>query len=288
MEIIPPIRQKAWGWPAALNFILGGMGSGFYLLSLLTLHFWGEPFRIGQGGTFEIIGPVLTVLGLAVLGLEAHRPWRSRYLLSHLQHSWMSRETLAAVLFVSFALLDVIFPSAALRWSAAVAAAAFLFSQSLLVYRARGVATWNLPLVPAIFLASGFFSGSGLLLMTSAWGGPVPARIAGIVSMALLVINLWIWMLYLNRSRSESLTGPAECLLRPVSLMLTVGLGHLLPGLLLLTLLVTSPERADQGFTLMVVAGGNMIVGCAAQKVGILLKAGYLRGIAFDRRAGAS
>ncbi len=34
MELIKPSRQATWGWPAAANFILGGMGASFYLLSL--------------------------------------------------------------------------------------------------------------------------------------------------------------------------------------------------------------------------------------------------------------
>ena len=84
MELIRPAKQTAWGWPAAANFILGGMGASFYLLSLWARIHGGAPAVSNHGEIFKIVGPGLTILGLALLGLEAGRPLRSRFLLKQL------------------------------------------------------------------------------------------------------------------------------------------------------------------------------------------------------------
>ena len=35
MELIPP-DHRLWGWPAVLNFFLGGLGAGFYVVTVLA------------------------------------------------------------------------------------------------------------------------------------------------------------------------------------------------------------------------------------------------------------
>ncbi len=280
MELILPSRQQAWRWPAALNFILGGLGSSFYLLNLLSLR-WTSESRLVESLSGKLLGPALVLAGLAVLGLEARRPSRGRYLLSHLKRSWMSREVLAAALFATFALLDVFFPSAFLRWIAALGAGMFLFSQSFILYRAKGVAAWNQPQTSAVFISSSLLSGAGLLLITTAWGGGVSGRVTASMTLALLVIDLWAWGLYLGR-RPEGQRRAVKSR-KPISLMLTVGAGRLLPALLLVPLL-TSAAEGNGGQTLLVAAGASVIAGCAVQKIRILHRDGYLREIALDRK----
>ena len=33
--MIPSVRYEIWGWPAVVNFVLGGTAASFYLFSLL-------------------------------------------------------------------------------------------------------------------------------------------------------------------------------------------------------------------------------------------------------------
>jgi phenylacetyl-CoA:acceptor oxidoreductase subunit 2 len=282
MELIRPRRQETWGWAAALNFILGGMGAGFYLLSLLLLNLPVETAGRQQPSAVLTAAPILVLLGLAVLALEAGRPLRSRYLLSHLRNSWMSRETLAALLFVPCALLDAFFPILLLRLIAAAAAIAFILSQSFLVYRARGIEGWNNPLLPLLFVASGFATGSGPLLLAAAWEGTVPARHAGWTALICLVLDLAVWLLYLRHCRNGGASRSVQALCRPRSLLLTVGVAHLLPMALLLPLIILPGKLA--AWPVLAVAGWAVIIGGAGLKGAILLKAGYLREIVLDPR----
>jgi DMSO reductase anchor subunit len=279
MEITGPKRQDAWGWPAAANFILGGMGSGFYLVALLALNLSEETSAPAGSALFKILGPALTVIGLAVLSLEAGRPLRGRYLRGGLGRSWMSREVLAAAVFVPCALFDFFLPTPLFRLCAAAAAAAFLLSQGLIVYRARAVAAWNRPLLPILFVVTGLAMGSGLLILSAA-GSPSGRLAAGIV-VVFLTIDLGAWLLYSGRSPD----GDSRPCLKPLNrsgfAAMTIGVGHLLP-MVLAALLAVLPETAAGG-ALAVLAGGSILLGGAVQKGGIILKAGYFRGIVLER-----
>src|SRR6266545_2043113 len=43
VELIPPRRQTLWGWPAVLNFALGGLGAGLYVVAVLAAGFGQSP-----------------------------------------------------------------------------------------------------------------------------------------------------------------------------------------------------------------------------------------------------
>jgi DMSO reductase anchor subunit len=281
MEIIGPKRQDVWGWPAAANFVLGGMGAGFYLVALLALNLAGEPSALERPAPFKTLGPALTVIGLAVLAFEAGRPLRGRYLLSSLGRSWMSREVLAAAVFVPCALLDLFFPTSLLRLCAAAAAVAFLLSQGFIVYRARALAAWNRPLLPLLFILSGLTMGSGLLILSAARGGLPSGRLAAGVAVIFLLTDLGAWFLFRKRSPEEDSRPCLKPLNRPGFTAVTVGIGHLLPIALAAPLVLLS-ETAAWG-PLSIVAGWSMVIGGAIQKGGILLKTGYFRGIVLER-----
>jgi hypothetical protein len=281
MEIIGPKRQDIWGWPAAANFILGGMGAGFYLTALLALALAGEPSALERPALFKVLGPLLVVIGLAVLAFEAGRPLRGRYLLGGLGRSWMSREVLAAAVFVLCALLDLFFPSLLLRLGAAAAAAIFLLSQGLIPYRARAVAAWNRPLLPILFITSGLTTGSGVLILSAVPGGSPFGRLSAGIAVIFLMTDLGAWLLFRKRSPE----GDSRPCLKPLNrsgfTAFTVGIGHLLPIALAIPLALL-PETVAGG-PLSIVAGWSMVIGGSVQKSGILLKAGYLRGIVLER-----
>lgn len=287
MEILRPTRQKAWGWPAAVNFILGGMGSGVYLLSLLTLFSSGGGSPPEQAAAFKTVGPALTILGLAALAVEAGRPLRSRYLLSRLKSSWMSRETLTGALFVACALLDRLFPSQLLQLLAAAAAAGFLLSQGFLVYRAGSVIAWNVPLVPLLFFSSGLATGGGVLLLSAVWEGALPGPRALPLVLACMGLDLAVWLLYIFGPRKGAFYRTTRALRSSGSLVLTAGIGHILPALLLLPAMAVPAAPAGLPGTLLTLAGLAAVAGGAALKAGIILQAGFLRGIYFEDRGTA-
>ena len=69
----------------------------------------------------------------------------------------------------------------------------------------------------------------------------------------------------------------------PVSLLVTLGIGHLILFVLLFSIIVSgNVENGSQLLAVVrVVSGLALIVGGVSQKTGIILKAGYYRGIVF-------
>src|SRR6266496_1975910 len=43
VELIPSRRQALWGWPAVLNFVLGGLGAGLYVTAVVAAGFGRSP-----------------------------------------------------------------------------------------------------------------------------------------------------------------------------------------------------------------------------------------------------
>ena len=280
MELIQPSKQKVWGWSAVINFVLGGMGAGFYLLSALaTVLRQGIPGLV-EPAAFKLVAPVLVCLGFLALAAEAGHPLRGRHLLRHLRRSWMSRESLAGAIFVLAALLDCFFPSQALEALAAVAALGLLVSHGFILHRALAMAAWNVPLMPTLFVTSGLAMGGGLLLLAPPDGMGLDSDLAAAV-LVCVVLDLATWLLYLQGSRAPSFRRATKGLRRPTALLFTTGIGHLLPALLLAPLLIGpwGELDAERGRLWVVLAGLSTIASGVGQKTGIVLKAGYLRGM---------
>ncbi|RMF90417.1 MAG: hypothetical protein D6736_06770 [Nitrospinota bacterium] len=273
-ELVPPMQQQVWGWPAVLNFVWGGMGTGVYLLGLLM-----TVLGMGQPAGLKLLAPVLVSLGFLAVTMEAGRPLRAPHLLRHLGRSWMSREALAGLLFLPLAFLDWLFPSPVFQVPAAIAAAGLMLSQGYILYRARAVTAWNVPLMPLLFVTMSLTAGIGLMLMlTPLWGGGSRLVLWGVIG---VVLNLVLWLSYLYRSADTPFQKAIGALRQPHHLFLTVGVGYLLPLLLFLAWGVSS--SLNIGVTLqpliVVIAGLAILVGGLWQKQGIIRQAGYLRGV---------
>jgi formate-dependent nitrite reductase membrane component NrfD len=275
MEFVRPMKQGVWKWPAAANFFLGGLATGYYLLSLLAVIVLAGVGGASERSVFKLLAPALAGLGFWVLTLEAGRPWRSRFLLRHLGRSWMSRETLAGIIFIIAAIFDW-YVSHPLLWGLAAAAAlGLLISQGYLIYRARAVTAWNVPLMPVIFLTSGFATGVGLILFIS----PALLTITGsllVVGLVWIGLDLGVWILYLFASREPAFQAATATLRRPVWMGCVVGIGRLVPLVLLVISFIPGFEPHQ---SLAILAGLTLIIGGLAQKAGIILGAGYLRAI---------
>ncbi len=279
MELIQAKKQKVWGWPGVVNFTLGGMASGFYLLGSLSMVLRDGMVGLSQPAGFKLVAPALIGLGFLALTTEAGHPLRARYLLRYLRRSWMSRETLAGALFVPAAVLDWLFPHPALWGLAAAAALGLMLSHGFIVYRVRGVTAWNVPLVPVLFLSSGFFTGGGLVLLAALRGSAL--RVGQVViGLICVLLDLAVWLLFLNGSRDPTFREATGSLRRPKSLFFIVGIGHLLPALSLLLLLVLPGVGPWRVFAAL--AGLAIVAGGVGQKASVILEAGYLRGLALE------
>lgn len=297
MELIKSQKQKVWKWPAAANFSLGGMGTGFYLIGLLVAlpqgGNWIQLLFSSPNGNwiqlaslsavFKWLGPALVGLGFLALTTEAGRPQRGINLFRHLRRSWMSRETLAFAIFAPAAGLDWLFPHPALRTIAALSALALMLCQGFVVYRARGVVTWNTPLMPFYFVTSGFSTGTGLLLVVDTLLNALGQNLPSAVSLFFLgavtaVLNMVMWGVYLLIP-DDAFQKATQALRLPRALTLDVGLGHLLPTLLLLAAL--NDVTAPQAF-IAITSGLALIFGGVSQKFELILQVGYLRAIVLN------
>ncbi len=294
MELIKPQKQKVWKWPAAINFTFGGLGTGMYILAWLAnapaQSEWLSLFLAGNAnwlsiafsaGVFKLIGLILATLGFLALTTEAGRPLRGINLFRHMRRSWMSRETLAFFTFGALGGLDWLFPNATLRALAVVAALALVLCQGMIVYRARGVTAWNTPLMPWYFGASAWSSGAGLyVLVASVLGVPAPNQILFFTLVGALV-NVAVWLVYLYTSNGYFRAAVRE-LRQTDALLLGVGVGHILPALLLA---VVTFANFGLGSALVAASGACLVIGAFTQKFGIIMRAGYLRAILLKVRA---
>ena len=278
-EVISATKQREWTWPAAANFILGGAGAGFYLLSFLNMVFERDLSLTAQPVLFGMLALLIMGLGFVFLITEAGRPFRGRYLLCHLQTAWISRETLAITFFAPAVLLDQFLPHPFFKTWAALAALAFMITQGFIVYSSRAVPTWNVSIMPLFFISSGLTSGSGMALLLAAHGMlPIGGALV-LISLLCVIFNLIIWFLYLRCSSAFDFRSATQALNRPFMTFIIIVLGHAFPILILLLFQILSflgMEEALPG-TIVMASGIAVIIGVAAQKAGIILSAGITR-----------
>ncbi len=277
-EIIPPKKQTVWRWPAVINFSLGGMGAGLYLWGLLLSWLQGD---LPSAFAIKVGGPLLVALGLASLSHEAGRPLRGIHLWRHVRSSWMSREAVAAGIFIPLAVLDWLFPHPVLRTVAGLAALFFMVAQGFIPYRGRGVTAWYVPHVPVMFATSGPMTGFGLLVLLAAFTGfSVPPALWWL-GVLFILANAGVWWHYLNQEPSDTAFQRAlEILRQPVAMIWVMGIGHALPFVFLVVAGATGPTEGAARL-LALVGGAALLVGGTLQKAYLILEAGYLRAITF-------
>lgn len=271
--VIPARKQSVWGWPAVVNFSLGGIGTGLYVIGALLV-------RHGGGGTeavtlLKLGGPALVGVGLLTLTAEAGRPLRGANLLRNLGRSWMAREAVAAALFMMVAALDRFFPHPLLFAVALTAALVLMISQGFILFGARGVTAWNVGLLPALFVSGGLVGGYGLTTLLAGLGLVRLVEPWVLCGWVLAAANLALWLVYLYLP-GEDFRSATRLLRTPYWLGLLGGAGHLLPVLLLTG---TTGAGGMRPALLLTLAGAGLLLGSLLPKVGIVQEAGYLRPI---------
>ena len=268
VTLVPAQRQSMWGERAAVNFTFGSAGAALYLISICLQIFAENTSNRSSLGAMRLSAAGCVCLGLLAVATEAERPSRSRYLLMNARFSWMSRETLAALLFVPLALLSDRFETLALVASAA--AALFIISQALLIHDSTAIAAWTAPSLPFVFVSSSLTAGAGLTLMLSR----VPAALVCITTIACSAADLLCWWIYVCPRRIDEPTRTATAPLRkPRALLWTVVIGRVIPMTILIKALFSSPDIPQWTLTSI---GLALFVGSWIQKHGIICWCGYL------------
>ncbi len=271
VELIPCSQQTLWGWPAVANFVLGGLGAGFYVVAVVAAGFSRSPAVTAASW----LGPALVLAGFVAVAAEAGRPFRGPRVLTRVRTSWMSRELWIGGAFVLLVATDLAFPLRLHRVQAAALAVALALAQGFILRRARGVTAWDVSIMPLVFLSSALVSGGGLYLLVEVGGGraqPAPA-LAGLV--ILLAAGLGVWVRYLTWSREVSFTEAVRPLGQGRGALFIVGAGHVAP-FLLAALAAGLQGVASPALGL---AGALMIGGQFHGKARLILSAGRFRPI---------
>ncbi len=250
-------RQTFWDMRAAMNFIMGGLGSGTvliaYLISLMA------PIKDAQlVNIFTLAGGVMAV-GLFFVWLKIGRKFRAPLVILRPQSSWMSREVYAVGLFYGALCADWLAPHPALHLLAALGAGAFLYCQGRILHAGKGIPTWRVAQMPWMLVGSGLLEGAALLcIIFTRYGGTMPRPgIAAAWVIGLALLNAYLWRRYRAKARATGIGPLDRRILARVTPWLH-GMGHALPVVLFGAYLASpspAPWIAELGATL-VIAGG--------------------------------
>lgn len=270
VELIPAERQRLWGRLAVANFFLGGAGAGGYAVAAIL---WGLE-RAPVFALASTLGPLLMLSGFLCVAAEAGRPLRGFRVLSRVRSSWMSRELWAGGLFIAGAGADLFLPWVGFQIMALWAALLLLLAQGSILSEARGVAAWDSPLMPFVFVTSGLATGAGFLGIVAAALGAESARFTPSAA-GLLLLSGGGWIAYLAWPGDAAFREATRPLRERPANVGILGIGHALPLLLLLAGF-WFPQRSA-GF--LALSGVAMLIGALWAKAALVLRAGQLRPI---------
>jgi len=282
MEIVNIVKlrqQRIWRLPAVINFTLGSMGAGYYVLTTLEAVLAGVAAAGGHGTMDGVIAAACILAGFFALTFEAGNPLKSYLTILNVRHSWMSRELLFALLFFGLVGLNAIVPHPLIRGGAALMAFLFIVSQAFIVYKSRAVLTWNVwPILP-LFVFSGWSSGYGLLLCLRNTEAARPPMILVGGTLLFLCLGVFLYYLFAFRKADADFDLATRCLRTPRSLATGLGVGLVGP---LVLLLAAGGIAEPFSRSLVVVAGGCTMLGTWWRNRDLITKAGYFRRIQIE------
>lgn len=188
-------------WPLVIFTLLGQTAVGAFWLTAVPLAFT-DPGAAPEGGMslgFAVFGGIAGLLGIAAAASFFHlgRPWRAVYAINNLKTSWLSREILSEVVFLSLAAglasLEWIRPGCTSRsvllqgvvLIAGLSGLFFLYGM-IRVYMLKTIPVWRGPYTPASFVVTTLLLG-GLACAAFMNGLPMPGWNRGVPSFSHLV-----------------------------------------------------------------------------------------------------
>jgi len=271
VELIPAQRQRLWGWQAVVNFTLGGVGAGLYGTAVLAAGFERTP----AVAFYSWLAPLLVLAGFVAVAAEAGRPLRGARVLWKVRTSWMSRELWIGGVFVLLVAADIAFPLRLHRAQALAAAVLLALAQGMILRRSRGIAAWDVPIMPWLFLLSAAVSGAGAYMLLEVLAGraaPPAVLVAGIL---LAILTFWAGRAYVSTPAGHAFREATASLRGGAAGRLAAGLGGALP-LGALAVALAAPAVAAPAAAL---AGLAMVACQAYVKTELIVKAGLLRPI---------
>jgi len=190
--------QQHWDARAALNFMLGGTGSGLMVAAALAYPDSRAPI---------LLSLVLVATGLGAVWLEIGKKLRAINVFFNPFTSWMTREAFAAVLLFALGAAALVRP----QWflpAAAAAALAFVWCQGRILRASTGIPAWRAPQVGLLIVSTALAEGAGLALLFTTT--PLLLTWFGLA----LVLRAIAWTRYATAVRSSALEAPGKLLLQ--------------------------------------------------------------------------
>lgn len=249
-------RQTFWDMRAAMNFIMGGIGSGAVVMAYF-LSFFLKNFEDWYLVNINIGAGVIMAIGLFFVWLKIGRKLRAPFAILRPQTSWMSREIYAVGVFYLAVFADFFQPSPVFHGIAALGALGFLYCQGRILHAGKGIPTWRVAQMPMMLVATGLLEGTALLtLIFSKWGDQLPSPVAvPVLGMLLVLVNAYLWRRYIGNAKIWGI-GPIDRRILGVITPKLHIIAHVLPFILFGTLLVNAevPIWVAAGF--FTIAGG--------------------------------
>jgi len=261
-----PRLQQSWDWRAAANFICGGAGSG---LIAFTVVAGSEGLA---AGVLFVAGFALVAAGLTCVWFEIGRPLRALHVVLHPRRSWMSREALVAAVLLPVT-LGAALGVESCRMPALVLALIFLFCQTRIVQRARGIAAWREPFVVPLLFSTGLVEGGGLFFAADPWLGQGTRALLALFA-GLVLLRLVAWLLY-RRRVARSAPPQAIAALDDGGRWLQVA--GTLPLLIAAALIASAPSGALLGAVVAIAAAMATLAGSWIKFV-LIARAGFHEG----------
>lgn len=151
-----PWQQGHWDLRAATNFMFGGAGAGLLIASAIAAP---SP-RLGI-----LAGLVLIGAGLGAVWLEIGRKLRALHVFFNPRTSWMTRESLAALVVFALGAGSLAAPEPWMLFALALAAAAFVYCQARILRASKGIPAWRAPQVVPLIVTTALAEGGGAALL---------------------------------------------------------------------------------------------------------------------------
>jgi len=273
--------QTFWDMRAAMNFIMGGLGSGAvvfaYLLSL------ADPVPFGGLRMIFTIAAGIMGVGLFFVWLKIGRKLRAAYVVLRPDTSWMSREVYAVAVFGAGLFGAWAMPHPAWLALAALGAAAFLYAQARILQASKGIPAWRTRRMIWMLVLSGLAEGAGLnAVIAGLFPEILPAGFAlPIAAVVLVVIAASLWRGYVDGAKASGIGAAARRVLIKATPRLYV-FGHLAPIVGYFGLIAWTQAP----IWLFILPGVLAIAGGAYWKAIVITRAGHFQGFALAKYPG--
>ena len=262
-----PWHQTNWDFRAAFNFIFGGAGAGF----LVVTAFSG---LAGNALRAEILfGMALIGAGLISVWFEIGRPLRAMNVGFNPFTSWMTRESYVAGAVFALGLAAAWMGSQPLAQAAAVAALVFAYCQGRLLQAAKGIPAWRVPSLAWLNFTTALAEGAGLFVALATLFDTPANGVLAYFSLALIARGL-AWSIY-RGSVARSLARPALTALDRAGKIL-IQFGTIAP----LALLLLGLFSADVARIALLLAGVAALATGWLFKFVLITRAAYNQGFA--------